>query len=166
MSNRVVVGVVLGLSSGATVAVALSFFGAPPEAPVVAYVGAALAGVLTSVVAGKAAWKNSGSESSIKALAAAFLAMASLYGVRKWLPGVTLDLGSRFGAGALGDVPLGHLPLIAVAIALVFEIDDAFGADPTIASGKDAGASEAASAASSSPSDTDAAGPAAPGSDG
>jgi hypothetical protein len=165
MSNRVVVGFALGVLSGSVVAGVTSSFGVPP-APAVAYAGAALAGVVTSLVAGKPVWKNTASESSIKALAGTFLAMASLYGIRKWFLGVTLDLGSRFGAGALGDVPLGHLPLIAVAIALVFEVDDAFGADPTITSGDDGSLSEGASVANSPPSEAEAPSSAAPGGDG
>jgi hypothetical protein len=41
-----------------------------------------------------------------------------------------VDLG-LYGKGALGAVPAAALPLVASALALVFEIDHAFGPDPT-----------------------------------
>jgi hypothetical protein len=36
-----------------------------------------------------------------------------------------------YGKGPLGAVPTAALPLVASALALVFEIDHAFGPDPT-----------------------------------
>jgi hypothetical protein len=61
----------------------------------------------------------------------AFIATAAVYGARKWLQSVSFDLGPALGSGSVGDLPAVLLPVIAVAIALLLEIDDAVGPHAT-----------------------------------
>jgi hypothetical protein len=131
MWKRLGTGVVEGVVVSVLVS-ALIHFLAPASEAVFAYGGALATGVLTGLVAGKPVWARlTLAEAAVKVVAGSFLATASLYGVRKWLPGVTVDLGP-FGAGPLGSVPLASLSVIAIAVALVFEIDDRFGPDAAI----------------------------------
>jgi hypothetical protein len=88
--------------------------------------------VLTGLVAGRPIWAKAAKiEGALKAVAGAFISVVVLYALRKWLPAVHVDL-TAFGAGegAIGSVPWVFLPATGVALALVLEIDDAFGADP------------------------------------
>jgi hypothetical protein len=98
------------------------------------YAAAAAVGILTAIVAGKPVWARAAKvEALLKAVVGAFIAVTSMFGIRKWLPGVTLDL-SRIGAGAgaVGDLPRVALPLVGMALALVFEVDDAFGPEVSV----------------------------------
>lgn len=96
-------------------------------APVV-YGAAALTGATTGLVGGTPVWAGAAKlEAVLKAAVGTFLAVTVTYGVRKWLPGVSVDLGPSLGSGPVGEVPAVLLPLVAFAIALLLEVDDAFG---------------------------------------
>ncbi|HVU04475.1 MAG TPA: hypothetical protein VHE30_22110 [Polyangiaceae bacterium] len=114
----------LGGFVGAAVAAVLG-----GKVPAAAYAGAAFTGVVTGLLAGRPVWAEGGRrEAAVKVPAGVFLALATLFGFRKWLSAVTV------GASVpLGDAPFVALPLLAVAIALVLEVDDEFGADAFVA---------------------------------
>jgi hypothetical protein len=127
MLKRLLAALLEGALPGAVVAYALSKLGM--EAAVTMYAAVALVGVVTGLVAGRPIWaKAAKTEAALKATAGAFISVVVLYALRKWLPSVHVDLGA-LGAGAIGNVPWAFLPAVGVALALVLEIDDAFGAD-------------------------------------
>lgn len=130
MLKRLLAALLEGAVPGAAVAYALSRLGVETAATM--YAAAALVGVLTGLIAGRPIWARAAKiEAGLKATAGAFIALVVLYALRKWLPNVRVDLGAfGAGAGAIGSVPWASLPAIGVALALVLEIDDAFGADP------------------------------------
>jgi hypothetical protein len=131
MLKRLVLALLEGALPGAAAAFALTELGAANVAPAM-YAAAAAAGVSTALIAGRPIWaKGAKVEGLLKAVAGLFIAVTMLFGVRKWLPGMNIDLGA-FGAGAgpVGSLPWVVLPAICVAFALVLEIDDAIGADP------------------------------------
>jgi hypothetical protein len=110
---------------GAAVSVAV---GSAPPSAAAAYGSAVFTGVLTGLLAGSPVWKDDGRRDAvIKALAGAFFAAMLLFGFRKWLSGVIVA-----GGLPLGDAPFVALPSIGVAIALVLEFDDEFGADALV----------------------------------
>jgi hypothetical protein len=130
MLKRLLAALFEGVVPGAAVAYALSRLGVETTATM--YAAVALVGVLTGLVAGRPIWARAAkTEGALKAVAGAFISVVVLYALRKWLPGVRVDLGA-LGAGALpiGSVPWVFLPAVGVALALVLEVDDAFGADP------------------------------------
>jgi len=136
MLKRLLVSLFEGSVTGAATAFALSRLGQGTQgtpAALLVYAAAAVMGTLTGLVAGKPIWARAAKlEGLLKAVAGAFMAVTVLFGMRKWLPGVTVDL-TRFGAGSgpIGSVAWVALPLIAVAISLVLEFDDAFGSETT-----------------------------------
>ena len=130
MLKRLEAALLEGVLPGAAVAFGLSKFGL--GGPWAFYAAVALVGVLTGLVAGRPIWaKGAKTEGLLTALAGAFIAVVVLFGLRTWLPSFDVDL-STFGAGhgALGSVPWAFWPVVGVALAVVLEIDDAFGSDP------------------------------------
>lgn len=128
MLKRLVVSVAEGTVVGGLATMVLFWLGLEWSHVGVVYGGAALTGAATGLLAGKPFWAKSAKlEAILKASVGTFLAVTSMYGLRKWLPWVSLDLGRTFGAGSIGSLPMASLPVIATAIALLFEIDDAFG---------------------------------------
>jgi hypothetical protein len=130
MLKRLLAALFEGAVPGVAIAYALSKLAL--ETPATMYAAVAVVGVLTGLIAGRPIWaKAAKTEAVLKATAGAFISVVVLYALRKWLPGVHVDLGAfGGGAGAIGSVPLAFLPAVGVALALVLEIDDAFGADP------------------------------------
>jgi hypothetical protein len=133
MLKRLLAGFLEGGLAGTLVAFLLARLALSWDATAVVYAATAVVGVLTGLVAGKPIWARAAkTEASIKAVAGAFIAVVTMFGIRKWLPGATLDLSSvGAGAGPIGHTPFVALPLVGTALALVFEVDDAFGAEET-----------------------------------
>ncbi|MEB2313907.1 MAG: hypothetical protein OZ921_14775 [Sorangiineae bacterium] len=127
MVKRLVVGLVKGLVTGAVVAALLVFamhlttFGGA----VFAYATAAVTGVLVGFVAGRPIWQHGARiEAGLKAFAGALLGAGAMFALRRWLP-VELDLASLgVGKGLLGELPAVSLPLVATALAVIFELDN------------------------------------------
>jgi hypothetical protein len=147
MLKRVVVAVLEGVVVGGSVALGMAGLGLSWSGVPVVYGAALTTGVAIGVVAGKPPWASSAKlESVLKSVVGAFIAPAAVYGVRKWLSSLSLDLGPVLGSGPLGDLPRVLLPLTAIAIAVLLEIDDAVGPHATagqapmrVAPGPDAG---------------------------
>lgn len=132
MIARLFVGCVLGLLAGAAVAAGLVFGLHTPAydgslGVVLAYATAAMTGVLTGLVAGKPIWAHGASiEAGLKAVFGAMLGTFAMFALRKWVPGVRVDL-TAFGvggAGALGDLPAASLPLLGAVLGGLFELDN------------------------------------------
>ena len=131
MFKRLVAGVGEGCAVAAIVVVALRALAADWSSVGVVYAASVVVGLLTGLVAGRPVWRpGSKVEASVKAVVGAFIAATTMLGIRKWLPHVNVDLGAH-GRGPLGAVPAAALPIVASALALVFEIDHAFGPDPS-----------------------------------
>jgi hypothetical protein len=126
--------VLLGLFEGALIGGIVSFgflrFHAA-WSPGIAYAAAAVVGALVGTVAGKPIWAREAKlEGLLKSLAGAFIAITAMYGARKWLSGIHVNLDALGGgAGPIGEVPAAALPLIGAGLGFVFQIDDASGGD-------------------------------------
>jgi len=132
MVRRLLYGLVLGLIVGVLLASALvgglkvlAFDGAGGTA--LAYASAALAGVLTGLVAGKPIWASgAGIEAALKAVFGALLGAGAMFALRKWAGVVTVDLSFMHAGGpaTLGDMPAASLPIIASTLGALFELDN------------------------------------------
>jgi hypothetical protein len=126
--------VALGLLEGALVG-GLVFFALlrlhAAWSPLVTYLAAALVGAVVGAVAGRPIWAREAKlEGLLKSLAGAFIAATAMYGARKWLTGVHVNLEAfGWGAGPIGQVPAAALPAIGAGLGFVFQIDHAFGGD-------------------------------------
>lgn len=130
MFKRLIVGVAEGFAVAAIVVAALRAVSADWSKVAVVYAATLALGLMTGLVAGRPVWRRGSKvEAAVKSVVGAFIAATTMFGIRKWLPHVKVDLGV-YGQGPLGAVPTAALPLVASALALVFEIDDAFGPDP------------------------------------
>jgi hypothetical protein len=120
-----VAGVLVG---GAAAAVAIKLLGVTVLGAAVAYGLAASAGALVGLVAGKPIWaRGARVEAGLKAFFGALLAAGLMFALRRW---VALDIDlSVLGLGhaQLATHPALALPLVATALALVFEVDNLFG---------------------------------------
>lgn len=137
MFGRLVSGIIKGaLLGGALAAIVVWGLGLPVWPVLLAYVVAAGAGALTGVVAGKPIWAEGAKvEVLLKSVVGAIVAVVALFGARKWLPHVSLDLGFLgAGAGSIGELPAAFLPMVTTALAMLFELDDS-GESSTTASG-------------------------------
>jgi hypothetical protein len=127
MLRRLFFGVGEGLAVALVVVLALRGLGADWSRSGVVYGASPAAGVLVGLVAGRPVWTPGAKlEALVKSIIGAFIAATTMFGVRKWLPHVKVDLAA-LGAGVLGDVPAASIPIVTCALALVFEMDDAFG---------------------------------------
>ena len=101
-------------------------FGLVTFGALIAYAAAVVTGVLTGLIAGKPIWaRDARIEAGLKAFAGAFLGAAVMFALRRWV-GVDVSLG-ELGQGVVGELPAVSLPLIGVALALVFELDHSVG---------------------------------------
>ena len=141
MVKRLVVGLIIGLFMGALVAAALIkglgivSFADGAAGTAMAYVFAAVTGMLTGLVAGKPIWSSNGKiEASLKAFFGALLAAGGMFALQHWVTAsVNLEaLGA--GSGAIGLLPAASLPAVGALLGMVFEVDNTGGDEP--ASGK------------------------------
>jgi hypothetical protein len=127
MLKRLIVGLVLGLVIGGVAAavfvqgLGMAVFGSA----VVAYLAAAVTGVVTGLVAGKPIWSADGKiEAGLKAFFGVLLGLGGMFALRQW-GHVHVDLTAlKAGAGELGQLPAASLPIIAAILAGFYEIDN------------------------------------------
>jgi hypothetical protein len=144
MVKRLFVGLVLGAVLGAVIAavlvqgLGLVAFGTP----VVAYLAAAVTGVLAGLVAGKPIWSADGKiEAGLKAFFGALLSLGAMFVLRRWVD-VSLDLTAfKAGYGTLGDLPAASLPVIAALLSAFYEVDNSGSDEGDKADGEEKGAS-------------------------
>jgi hypothetical protein len=133
MLKRLLYGLFFGLFVGALLAAAVikglgmvAFTGT--GGAVLAYVFAAVTGVLVGLVAGKPIWASGGQiEAGLKATAGALVGAGAMFAMRRWLT-LDLDLHS-LGLGPLaaqeaGMLPATTLPLIAAVLGAFYEADN------------------------------------------
>ena len=125
MLGRLLLGIVKGIIVGGLVGFALAKLGFAAPGAVVAYLAAAVTGVLIGLVAGKPIWAADGKiEAGLKAFFGILLGLGAMFVLRTWA-NVHLDLSMlKAGEGALGDLPAASLPLMAAVLAGFYEIDN------------------------------------------
>jgi hypothetical protein len=160
MLKRLLFGLVFGLFVGGLLAAAvvkglgMAVFAGTGGA-VLAYVFAAVTGVLVGLVAGKPIWASGGQiEAGLKAFAGAIVGAGAMFAMRRWL-NIDLDLHSMgLGTGAAGHLAVATLPLIAGVLGAFYEADNTpTTEDPK--SKKDAPASSKSKVRVSEPKDED-----------
>jgi hypothetical protein len=133
MLRRLLVGLVIGLVVGGLAAAAIvaglhmtSFLGS--GGAVLAYLFAAITGVLTGLVAGKPIWASGARiEAGLKAFFGALIAAGGMFALRQWAGGAPIDLGTALGPGTalpIGELPALSLPIIAAVLGGFFELDN------------------------------------------
>ena len=130
MVKRLLYGLVFGLFVGGLLAAAvvkglgMAVF-AGTSGAILAYVFAAVTGVLVGLVAGKPIWAAGGQiEAGLKAVAGALVGAAAMFAMRRWLS-LDLDLHSLgLGSAAAGDLPAITLPAIAAVLGAFYEADN------------------------------------------
>ena len=133
MLKRLAYGLIFGLLVGGLLAAAvvkgigmLEFTGGTGS--VLAYVFAAVTGVLVGLVAGKPIWASGGQiEAGLKAVVGAAFASGMMFALRRWVH-FEVDLHS-LGIGpatptAAGMLPVVSLPLIAAILGGFYEADN------------------------------------------
>jgi hypothetical protein len=99
MLGRLLIGIVKGLLLGALLGFGLVKLGMAMPIAIVAYLAAAVTGVLIGLVAGKPIWaKDAKIEAGTKAFVGALLSLGLMAAARQWLLGAELP----FSLGALG----------------------------------------------------------------
>lgn len=144
MLRRLLLGLVIGLLMGGLVAAGLvaglhvtSFLGA--GGAVLAYLMAALTGVLTGLVAGKPIWATGAKiEAGLKAFFGALLAAGLMFALRTWVK-VEVPEMATMPAGQLGDLPATALPIIAALLGGFFELDNTGGGSEDAKKGESGG---------------------------
>jgi len=148
MLKRLLFGLVFGLFVGGLLAAAVikglgmvAFAGT--GGAILAYVFAAVTGVLVGLVAGKPIWAAGGQiEAGLKAVAGAIVGAGAMFAMRRWF-GVSLDLHSMgLGAGAAGYLPVATLPVIAAVLGAFYEADNTPEAEDKKSKGKEAPSSK------------------------
>ncbi len=137
MLKRLFLGLVLGALVGALVAAVLvrglgiAVISAQSEGAnnvVLMYLAASVAGVVTGLVAGKPIWSADGKiEAGLKAFFGALLGIGGMFALRTWAH-VHVDLSMlNAGEGLIGELPAASLPILAAALASVYELDNSPG---------------------------------------
>ena len=130
MLGRLLIGIVKGLIVGALLGFGLAQLGMATPPVVIAYVAAALTGVLVGLVAGKPIWaKDARIEAGMKAFAGALLGSALMYAARRWL---TMEVPTQLTAlvkvhedhVAFGQLALTSLPAVAALLGGFYEVDN------------------------------------------
>ena len=127
MIKRLLIGLILGLIVGALVAAALVAGFHMTTFPVfVAYICAAVTGVIVGLVAGKPIWAKGGQiEAGLKAFFGAVLGAGGMFAIRQWLKmDVDLSMIQQGMSGPIGDLPAAALPLIAAVLGGFYELDN------------------------------------------
>jgi hypothetical protein len=136
MVRRLLVGLILGLIVGGIVASGivaglgqLEFLGA--GGAILAYVSAAVTGVLTGLVAGKPIWASGAKiEAGLKAVFGALIGAGLMFALRQWGGAFQPDLGViHAGHGSVGELPAASLPLLAAVLGAFFELDNTGGGE-------------------------------------
>ncbi len=148
MLKRLLFGLVFGLFVGGLLAAAvvkgvgMATFASGAGGAVMAYIFAAVTGVLVGLVAGKPIWASGGQiEAGLKAGVGAAIAAGAMFAMRRWLS-IDLDLHSM-GASQAGLLPVVTLPLIAGVLGAFYEADNTPAPDEDKKSkGKDAPSSK------------------------
>lgn len=106
MLGRLLIGIVKGLLVGGLVGFALAKLGFAAPGAIIAYLAAAMTGVLVGLIAGKPIWaKDAKIEAGMKAFVGALLGVGLMYAARRWL---TMPLPIALGPLAAANTSLGE----------------------------------------------------------
>src|SRR5260221_8656309 len=129
MIARLLFGLLKGLSVGGLLGFAAAKAGFPAPGAIIAYLGAAVSGVLVGLVAGKPIWtKDAKIEAGMKAIVGALLGSGLMWAVRHWLSGVTLPVAlgtitndAAGNLGTIGGLALTSFAIVAAVIGGVYD---------------------------------------------
>lgn len=136
MVVRLLIGIIKGLFIGGLLGFGLAKAGLVAPGAFIAYLAAALAGVLVGLVAGKPIWaKDAKIEAGMKAIVGALLGVGLMFVARRWLTlEVPLSLGDLSAAneslgetaanGTLGGLAVTSLAAIAALLGGFYEADN------------------------------------------
>jgi hypothetical protein len=129
MLGRLLVGILKGVVVGALVGFALVKLNEAVPLAVIAYLAAAVTGVLIGLVAGKPIWaKDAKIEAGMKAAVGALLGAALLYPVRRWLQmPLPFNIGELAGSTpgmGLGNLAMPSLAAVAAVLGGFYEADN------------------------------------------
>jgi hypothetical protein len=137
MLGRLILGIVKGLIVGGLLGFGLAKLGYGAPIAIVAYLAAALAGVLVGLIAGKPIWaKDAKIEAGMKAVAGALFGVGLMYLARRFLTmPVPLPLGELGGAneslnevagsaGTFGGLAITSLAAVAALLGGFYEADN------------------------------------------
>jgi hypothetical protein len=136
MATRLLLGLFKGLLVGGLVGLALAKLGFGAPIAIVAYLSAALTGVLVGLVAGKPIWaKDAKIEAGMKALAGALVGAGLLYAARRWLTmevpeplaRLSAPAGAEPAATTVGQLSTTSLALVAALLGGFFDADNTQG---------------------------------------
>lgn len=131
MLKRLLVGLLLGLVIGGAIAAALikglamNVFADGAGGAALAYLFAAVTGVVIGLVAGKPIWASGGQiEAGLKAFFGALLGAGAMFALRRFVT-TPIDLSALgAGSGAIGQLPALTLPIIAGVLGGFYEVDN------------------------------------------
>ena len=133
MIGRLLFGLVKGLLVGGLLGFALAKAGFAMPGAVIAYLGAAVSGVLVGLVAGKPIWaKDAKIEAGMKAIVGALLGAGLMFAARRWLSGIPVpSLGTLTNgdAGTVGTLALTANAVVAAVLGAFYEADNTPSAD-------------------------------------
>lgn len=127
MLGRLLIGIIKGLVVGALVGFALAKLGFATPPLIVAYLSAAVAGVLVGLIAGKPIWaKDAKIEAGMKAFIGALLAAGLMYAARRFL---TMPLPFALGpfsepGASIGATAISSLAAVAALLGGFYEADN------------------------------------------
>jgi len=152
MLGRLIVGIVKGLIVGGLIGFGLFKLGFVVLPAWLAYVAAAVTGVVIGLVAGKPIWaKDAKIEAGMKAFVGALLGAGLMFAARKWLTMIVPNAALTAIGVMTKEVMLGYFPVTALAViaALLGGFYDADNT-PELESGENSSAEEGAQAKSGS----------------
>lgn len=139
---RLLAGIIKGLVVGALVGFGLAKLGFAAPGAIVAYLAAALTGVVVGLVAGKPIWaKDAKIEAGMKAFVGALLGAGLMWAARTWLtlplPFSLGELGGANGSlgelatsnGTLGGLAITSLAAIAALLGGFYDVDNTPGGE-------------------------------------
>jgi hypothetical protein len=136
MLTRLLIGIAKGLFIGGLLGFGLAKAGFVAPGAFIAYLAAALAGVLTGLVAGKPIWaKDAKIEAGMKAVVGALLGAGLMYATRRWLnialpfelgdlSAANESLGETAASGTVGGLAVTSLATIAGLLGGFYEADN------------------------------------------
>lgn len=155
MLGRLLIGIVKGLLVGGLIGFGLAKLGFAAPGAIIAYLSAAVTGVLIGLIAGKPIWaKDAKIEAGMKAFVGALLGAGLMYAARRWLTmplpvvlgplsAANTSLGeAATSTGTVGGLAISSLAAIAGLLGGFYEADN----DPSEGEQAPAGAAKRAPA--------------------
>ena len=136
MLGRLILGLLMGLFVGGLVGFGLVRLGFAAPGPLIAYLSAAVTGVLIGLVAGKPIWaKDAKIEAGMKAFVGALLGAGLMFAARRWLTmpvpvplgalaAANESLGETANTGTIGGLAITSLASIAAILGGFYEADN------------------------------------------